>query len=53
MLLKSFRTSHLQMMNRLEPLFSNWTDRQKGIPKGVDETQLGMHGPIKTCHRIS
>ena len=29
---------YLQMMNRLEPLFYNGTGRQKGIPKGVDET---------------
>ena len=39
MLLKSFWTSHLQMMNVLEPLFCNWTGRQKGIPNGVDEIQ--------------
>ena len=26
------------MMNGLEPLFYNWTGRQNGIPKGVDET---------------
>ena len=38
MLLKSLWTSHLQMMNGLEPLFYNWTGRQKGISKGVDET---------------
>ena len=25
-------------MNRLDPLFSSWTGRRKGIPKGVDET---------------
>ena len=36
MMLKSFWTSHLQMMNGLE----NWTGRQKGIPKGVDETHI-------------
>ena len=40
MMLKSFWTSHLQMMNRLEPLFENWTGRWKGIPKDVDETNL-------------
>ena len=38
MLLKSFWTSHLKMMNGLEPLFYNWTGRRKGIPKGVNET---------------
>ena len=38
MLLKSFGTNHLQMMNGLEPLVKNWTGRWKGIPKGVDET---------------
>ena len=38
MLLKSLWTSHMQMMNGLEPLFKNWTGRRKGIPKGVDET---------------
>ena len=26
------------MMNGLETLFYNWTDRWKGISKGVDET---------------
>ena len=40
MMLKSFWTSHLQMMNRLGPLLYNWTGRRKGIPKGVDETNL-------------
>ena len=40
MMLKSFWTSHLQMMNRLEPLFENWTGRSKRIPKDVDETNL-------------
>ena len=40
MLLKSFWTSHLQMMNGLEPIFKNWTGRRKGVPKGVDETHL-------------
>ena len=38
MLMKSFWTSHLQMLNGLEPLFYNWTCRWKGILKGVDET---------------
>ena len=38
MMLTSFWTSHLQMINRLEPLFQIGTGRQKGIPKGVDET---------------
>ena len=37
-MLKSFYTSYLQMMNRLEPLFLNWTGRREGTPKGVDET---------------
>ena len=36
MLLKSFWTISLQMMNGPEPLFLKWTDRWKGIPKGVD-----------------
>ena len=31
-------------MNGLEPLFSSWTGRRKGIPKGVDETH---HWPLK------
>ena len=38
MLLKSFWTSHLQIMNGLEPLFYNCSGSRKGIPKGVDET---------------
>ena len=32
-------------MNGLEPLFKNWTDRQKGIPKGVDETHYSNLKP--------
>ena len=32
------------MMNKLEPLFYNWTGRQKGIQKGVDETHLYQLG---------
>ena len=40
MLLKSFWTSHLQMVKVLELLFKNWTGGQKGRPKGVDETTL-------------
>ena len=43
MLLKSFWTSHLQMMNWLEPLPYNWTGRRKGIPIGVDQTQMSSH----------
>ena len=39
-MLKSFGTSHLQMMNGPEPLFYNWTGRQKEKPKFVDETHL-------------
>ena len=38
MIVKSFCTSHLQMMNRLELLFYNGTARSKGMPKSVDET---------------
>ena len=38
MMLKSFWTSHLQMMNKLEPLFYYGTGRWKNIPKDVDET---------------
>ncbi len=46
MMLKSFWTSHFQMMNGLKPLFYNWTGRQKGVSKGVDETHLGFElGP--------
>ena len=30
--------TNLQITNGLEPQFWNWTGRQKGIPKGVDET---------------
>ena len=41
-LLKSFWTSHLQMMKGQEPLFLNWTGKRKGIPKGVDETLLNL-----------
>ena len=37
-MLKSFWTSHLQMINWLESLFQNGTGRWKGTPKGVDET---------------
>ena len=40
MLLKSFWTNHMQMINKLEPLFLIWTDRQKG--EDVDETKLCM-----------
>ena len=37
-------------MNGLEPLFNNWTDRQKGITKGVDETHYSnlKPGPSST-----
>ena len=35
----------LQMMNRLEPLFKSGTGKQKGMPKGVDETQLCTTAP--------
>jgi hypothetical protein len=47
MLLISFWTSHLQMMNGLEPQFSNWTGRQKGIPKGVNENHQGLSFNLK------
>jgi hypothetical protein len=43
------------MMNRLKPLFYNGTGRQKGIPKGVDETHLGRKGlVVKTliCNKL-
>ena len=33
------------MMNRLEPLFKSGTGKQKGMPKGVDETQLCTTAP--------
>ena len=38
MMLKSFWTSHLHIMNGLESLFYSWTGRRMGIPKVVDET---------------
>ena len=36
------------MMNRLEPLVQNSTGRQKGTPKGVDETHRSDHDHEKT-----
>ena len=33
-------TSHLQMMNRLEPMFYNQNGRWMGTPKRVNETHL-------------
>ena len=42
-MLKSFWTRHLQMMNRLEPPFSNWTGRQKWNGTFVDETHLDIN----------
>ena len=36
-------------MNGLEPLFSSWTGRRKGIPKGVDETHLWLDYPCTKC----
>ena len=36
----SWNIEVLQMMNGLEPLFNNWTARQKGKRKSVDETCL-------------
>ena len=38
MMVKSFWTSQLHMMNRLEPLFCS--GRQKGTPKNLNETHL-------------
>ena len=43
-MLKSFLTSHLQMMKRIEPLFKNGMSKRNGTPKGVDETHHSMFG---------
>ena len=33
-------SSYTFWFSKLEPLFYNWTGRQKGRPEGVDETHL-------------